>query len=156
MRCLVFSLISLILVSSLQADVIHVPGDSTTIQGGINGASAGDTVLVAPGTYYEYSFRTASFLPPIDIAELFRREVLKAFVEQGLISNDVAENMLTWPHSGFNVHIGPRLFPDEGDSIGATLRYSARASISLQRLHCHPAMSHLPHRDEGHRRHHRR
>jgi hypothetical protein len=30
-----------------------VPGDSTTIQGGINGAVNGDTVMVSPGTYYE-------------------------------------------------------------------------------------------------------
>ena len=32
---------------------IHVPGDQATIQGAINVANNGDTVLVAPGTYYE-------------------------------------------------------------------------------------------------------
>src|SRR5438552_19079403 len=32
---------------------IHVPAAQATIQGAINVANNGDTVLVAPGTYYE-------------------------------------------------------------------------------------------------------
>ncbi len=39
--------------SSLYARVILVPADSTTIQGEINGAVNGDTVMVSPGTYTE-------------------------------------------------------------------------------------------------------
>jgi len=49
--CVALFLFSL---SEAQAKIIHVPGDSSTIQGGINGAVNGDTVLVAPGTYYEH------------------------------------------------------------------------------------------------------
>ena len=37
----------------IQADVIQVPADSSTIQSGIEGTSDGDTVLVARGHYHE-------------------------------------------------------------------------------------------------------
>jgi len=44
--CFVFVLFSF---DYTQATIIHIPADSSTIQGGINGAVDGDTVLVSPG-----------------------------------------------------------------------------------------------------------
>jgi hypothetical protein len=57
--------------------------------------------LVADGLFLsDGSFRSTSLILPLDIAELFRRTVLEAFVEQGLLPEEVALNMLCWPHSG--------------------------------------------------------
>jgi len=56
MRCLTIIFGAVLVLFSLhqaQAKIIHVPDDSSTIQGGINGAVNGDTVLVAEGHYYE-------------------------------------------------------------------------------------------------------
>jgi hypothetical protein len=47
-------LLLLFCVEQAQRRMIHAPGDSSTIHGGVNGAVNGDTVLVAPGAYYEH------------------------------------------------------------------------------------------------------
>ncbi len=48
-------------------------------------------------------------IPGIDDArleEIFGREVLRLLVGKELLSPEWAERILSWPHSGFNVHSG--------------------------------------------------
>jgi hypothetical protein len=53
MKHLAIALFALWGISTAFAATIHVPADQPTIQAGINAATNGDTVLVAPGTYTE-------------------------------------------------------------------------------------------------------
>jgi hypothetical protein len=40
------------------------------------------------------------------LSEIFAREVLAMLVRKELLSPEWAERILSWPHSGFNVHGG--------------------------------------------------
>lgn len=60
--------------------------------------------------------------------------MLREFVKRELMSEEAAENMLSWPHSGFHVHLGPLIHEDEGELLGATARYCSRAPLALSRL----------------------
>ena len=52
-RILIVLCVVFFCLQTTNAKIIHIPADSSTIQGGIKGAVNGDTILVARGHYYE-------------------------------------------------------------------------------------------------------
>jgi hypothetical protein len=58
MRWVVAGAASLVGAAPAAATVLRVPSEYATIQAGLDASAAGDTVLVAPGTYTDYEVRT--------------------------------------------------------------------------------------------------
>jgi hypothetical protein len=74
-------------------------------------------------------------IPRIDdsrLAELFGREVLEFLVRKELLSPEWAERILSWPHTGFNVHslVRAKTKP-EAERVG---KYMIRPVLALERL----------------------
>ncbi len=55
----------------------------------------------------------APWLMAQDVGEAFRHEVLSMLKKEGKITDAVIENMMSWHHSGFHVHIDERIWPDD-------------------------------------------
>jgi hypothetical protein len=74
-------------------------------------------------------------IPRIDdsrLAEIFAREVLEFLVRKELLSPEWAERILSWPHSGFNVHSLVRAKTKiEAERVG---KYMLRPILALERL----------------------
>jgi len=74
-------------------------------------------------------------IPRIDdarLAEIFGREVLRLLVGKELLSPEWAERILSWPHTGFNVHSRVRAkTKPEAERAG---KYMLRPILALERL----------------------
>jgi ribosomal protein S27E len=81
--------------------------------------------------------KTGAFhtIPRIDdsrLAELFAREVLGFLVHEELLSPEWADRLLSWRHTGFNVHSRVRAkTKTEAERVG---KYMIRPLLSLERL----------------------
>jgi hypothetical protein len=74
-------------------------------------------------------------IPRIDdsrLAELFGREVLADLVRKQLLGPEWADRLLSWRHTGFNVHSRVRAkTKTEAERVG---KYMIRPLLSLERL----------------------
>ena len=100
-------------------------------------------VLCTDGVFYESgSFKVA---PPLDTKPLEKifpakngifdnHKVLWMLLRKGKITEDVIKLIMTWRHSGFNVHCGHRIQPGDEEAMENLARYIVRASFSQERM----------------------
>lgn len=77
---------------------------------------------------------------PIDTEQLqrltegLRRKILRRFSKLGHIPKVVAQEMLSWPHSGFSLNAEVRIEPKDREGLERLLSYCLRPAISVKRL----------------------
>lgn len=54
--------------------------------------------------------------------------------KEGNVTDAVIDNMRFWHHSGFHVHIGERIRPDDEKGLETLARYIIRACFSQERM----------------------
>ena len=78
------------------------------------------------------AFHKISRIDDSRLAELFAREVVGFLVQRELLSPEWAERLLSWRHTGFNVHSRVRAkTKKEAERVG---KYMIRPLLSLERL----------------------
>ena len=93
-------LISFILCSSLSyAKIINVPADIDSIQGGINLAANGDTVLVQPGTYVE---NIKFYRKDIVVGSLFLTTGDTSYISQTVIDGNKNGSVVSFLYSSYS------------------------------------------------------
>ena len=72
------------------------------------------------------------------MTELFRRLVIKLFVDKKLLNKDFAKNLLSWKNSGFSIDNSVRIYGSDNKAKEALAQYIARCPVSLEKIKYEP------------------
>jgi len=68
------------------------------------------------------------------LEKLFMHKVLKMMMSLDKIDEDVVERLTSWTHSGFNVHVGDVIVPDNREARERAARYLVKSCVSLEKM----------------------
>ena len=96
--------------------------------------------LVPAGILKDGVFHELTRLSSPVIAGLFRARLLKVLLDEGVISQQIVDLLLSWNHhSGFHVHARGRIHGADRKTIENVARYMSRAALSVERVRYHQA-----------------
>ena len=93
-------------------------------------------------------------LPPIPrkrIEPWFRAEALALLRREGLVSEGLAETMLTWRHTGFSAHNSVRVHARDAAGRRRLAQYMLRAPLSLEKMSYDPVSGTVIYRSRMHK-----
>lgn len=79
------------------------------------------------------TFQPIAIDPP-KLCEKFQRYVLTGLIEKELITKEVADNILSWEHSGFSAYLTPAIAATDTKQRLFVARYLKKCPISNERL----------------------
>jgi hypothetical protein len=86
------------------------------------------------------------------LEKIFQHKVLGMLLRKGKITEKVGRLIMSWRHSGFNVHCDPRIQPGDEKAMENLARYVVRASFSQERMTYIPEESRVLYRSkDGHK-----
>jgi len=68
------------------------------------------------------------------MAEIFRFTLISRLHDAGVLSDDTATNLMSWPHSGFHVHHSDSFPASDREQLTRRLAYAFRTPVSLSQL----------------------
>ena len=80
------------------------------------------------------TFRVLPPQPEDTLCEALRHKLLAYLCTEGMLAADLAERMLTWPHSGFSVHNRIRSKATDADARQRLARYMIRCPFALEKM----------------------
>ena len=91
--------------------------------------------LVADGLFTrDGTFHPLPELPLKPLEELFRAHVLKLLVDLKLLPPERVQVLLSWKHSGFNVHAGEPVPPENKAQLEKLAQYILRNPFSVKKM----------------------
>jgi len=84
------------------------------------------------------TFSSLPRIPREALEKLFQHKTLTMLLAEGLITEKLVRNLLSWRRSGFNVHVGEKALPEDEESIEKLAQYIVRAPLAQERMSLSP------------------
>jgi hypothetical protein len=90
--------------------------------------------LITEGAFVGDDFERVPWWDQRALADLFREQVFRELRKAKRLRSETEERLRQWRHSGFNVHAGEPVLPDDTDRLEHLARYVCRAPMRLDAL----------------------